>query len=133
MQGGLYDAMGNKLDPSKLTCAAPKDVAFGTKIQVKGTRTNKDGLVYKVTDRGGAIKVVNGVYKIDLLMATKEECYKFGRRNGKAIIGVQTTTTTSGSPSVSGTGAKLVELAKSKLGCKYVWGATGPNTFDCSG
>ena len=135
MQGGLYDAQGNKLDPSKLTCAAPKDVAFGTKIQVKGTGTNRDGLVYKVTDRGGAIKVENGVYKIDLLMATKEECYNFGRRKGKAIIGVETTTTTTngGTTTASGTGAKLVELAKSKLGCKYVWGATGPNTFDCSG
>ena len=134
MQGGFYDAMGNKLDPSKLTCAAPKDVAFGTKIQVKGTGTNRDGLVYKVTDRGGAIKVVNGVYKIDLLMSTKEECLKFGRRKGKAIIGVETTTTTNGGTTTeSGTGAKLVELAKSKLGCKYVWGATGENTFDCSG
>ncbi|MBQ6630512.1 MAG: C40 family peptidase [Romboutsia sp.] len=132
MQGGLYDAMGNKLDPSKLTCAAPKDVAFGTKIQVKGTGTNRDGLVYKVTDRGGAIKVENGVYKIDLLMSTKEECLKFGRRKGKAIIGVETTTIDK-TPTASGTGAKLVELAKSKLGCKYVWGATGPNTFDCSG
>ena len=132
MQGGLYDAMGNKLDPSKLTCAAPKDVAFGTKIQVKGTGTNRDGLVYKVTDRGGAIKVENGVYKIDLLMSTKEECLKFGRRKGKAIIGVETTTIDK-TPTAIGTGAKLVELAKSKLGCKYVWGATGENTFDCSG
>ena len=33
----------------------------------------------------------------------------------------------------SGGNEKLVKLAKSKLGCKYVWGATGPNTFDCSG
>ena len=132
LQGGFYDAMGNKLDPSKLTCAAPKDVAFGTKIQVKGTGTNRDGLVYKVTDRGGAIKVVNGVYKIDLLMATKEECYNFGRRKGKAIIGVETITTNK-TPAASGTASKLLELAKSKLGCKYVWGATGPNTFDCSG
>ena len=135
MQGGLYDAQGNKLDPSKLTCAGPKELAFGTKIQVKGTGTNRDGLVYKVTDRGGAIKVENGVYKIDLLMATKEECYNFGRRKGKAIIGVEVTTTTTngGTTTASGTGAKLVELAKSKLGCKYVWGAVGPNTFDCSG
>ncbi|HBG4709139.1 TPA: C40 family peptidase [Clostridioides difficile] len=28
---------------------------------------------------------------------------------------------------------KLINLAKGKLGCKYVYGATGPNTFDCSG
>ena len=134
MQGGFYDAMGNRLDPSKLTCACPKEVPFKTKIQVKGTGTSRDNLVYTCTDRGGAIKIVNGVYKIDLLMATKAEAYAFGRRKGKAIIGVETVTTTTGvSSSSSGTGAKLVEEAKKHLGKKYVWGATGPNTFDCSG
>ena len=134
MQGGFYDAMGNKLDPSKLTCACPKEVPFKTKIQVKGTGTSRDNLVYTCTDRGGAIKIVNGVYKIDLLMATKAEAYAFGRRKGKAIIGVEVTTSKgSSSSSATGTGAKLVEEAKKHLGKKYVWGATGPNTFDCSG
>ena len=33
----------------------------------------------------------------------------------------------------SGSVAKLLEVAKSKLGCKYVWAAKGPNQFDCSG
>lgn len=28
---------------------------------------------------------------------------------------------------------ELVDLALTKVGCSYVWGATGPNTFDCSG
>ena len=134
MQGGFYDAMGNRLDPSKLTCACPKEVPFNTKIQVKSTGTSRDNLVYTCTDRGGAIKIVNGVYKIDLLMATKAEAYAFGRRKGKALIGVKVTTTKgSSSSSASGTGAKLVEEAKKHLGKKYVWGATGPNTFDCSG
>ena len=89
MQGGFLDAMGKRLDPSQLTCACPSDVPFNTKIQVKGTSTSRDNLVYKCTDRGGAIKVVNGVYHIDLLMATKSEAYAFGRRRGKAIIGVE--------------------------------------------
>ena len=31
------------------------------------------------------------------------------------------------------TGAAIVAAARSKLGCPYVWGATGPNSFDCSG
>lgn len=31
------------------------------------------------------------------------------------------------------TGNAIVDRAYSKLGCAYVWGATGPNTFDCSG
>jgi peptidoglycan DL-endopeptidase CwlO len=27
----------------------------------------------------------------------------------------------------------VVTYAKSRLGCRYVWGGSGPNTFDCSG
>lgn len=30
-------------------------------------------------------------------------------------------------------GTKILETAYTKLGCPYVWGATGPNSFDCSG
>ena len=33
----------------------------------------------------------------------------------------------------SGSAAALISVAKSKLGCRYVWGAKGPNQFDCSG
>ena len=131
MQGGFKSANGETLKPSSLTCAAPKEVAFNTKIQVKGTGTSRDGIVYRVNDRGGAIKVVNGVYKIDLLMSSKKEAYDFGRRKGKAIIGVSVTNNSSGS--TSGGRQDIVDKAKSKLGTKYVWGATGPNTFDCSG
>ncbi len=87
LQGGFYDAMGNKLDPAKMTCAAPKDVPFGTKIQIKGTGTEKDGQVYTVTDRGGAIKVRNGEYQFDLLMKDRSTAYGWGRKNGQAIIG----------------------------------------------
>lgn len=130
MQGGFYDAQGNKLDPSKLTCAAPKSVAFGTMVKVLNTGTDRDNLVYKVTDRGGAIVIKDGVYHFDLLMKDKKTAYAFGRRKGKAIIGQLVS---SNSSSSSGGNSKLVELAKSKLGCPYVWGATGPNTFDCSG
>lgn len=31
------------------------------------------------------------------------------------------------------TGNTVVDRAYSKMGCAYVWGATGPSTFDCSG
>ncbi len=36
-------------------------------------------------------------------------------------------------PSTSSKSKKIVSIAESKLGCAYVYGATGPNTFDCSG
>ncbi|WP_250674588.1 C40 family peptidase [Paraclostridium ghonii] len=35
--------------------------------------------------------------------------------------------------SSSGNMDKAVSLIESKIGNKYVWGATGPNSFDCSG
>ena len=130
MEGGYYAANGERLDPGKLTCACPKEIAFNTKIQVKGTNTNRDNLVYRCNDRGGAIKVVNGVYHIDLLMSSRKEANSFGRRRGKAIIGCDVKNINS---SGNDKGSKIIEFAKSKLGCKYVWGATGPNTFDCSG
>ena len=28
---------------------------------------------------------------------------------------------------------RIVDAAHSRLGCPYVWGGNGPNTFDCSG
>ena len=28
---------------------------------------------------------------------------------------------------------QFVKICRSKVGCRYVWGASGPNTFDCSG
>ncbi|MCQ9171700.1 C40 family peptidase [Corynebacterium amycolatum] len=31
------------------------------------------------------------------------------------------------------TGSAIVSAARSKIGSPYVWGATGPNSFDCSG
>ena len=30
-------------------------------------------------------------------------------------------------------GYDILNMAKSRIGCSYVYGATGPNTFDCSG
>ena len=33
----------------------------------------------------------------------------------------------------SNLGYKIYEVARSKLGCRYYWGANGPNMFDCSG
>ncbi|WP_195988260.1 C40 family peptidase [Clostridium sp. D53t1_180928_C8] len=38
-----------------------------------------------------------------------------------------------GDSTVSATGNAIVDYAYQFLGCDYVYGATGPNTFDCSG
>ena len=83
LNGGYYDALGNLLNPDELTCAAPSCIPFYTKLKIMGTETKYDENIYTVTDRGSAIIVDDdGVYHIDLLMNTKEECYEFGRRMG---------------------------------------------------
>ena len=86
MEGGFLDALGNPLDTSKRTCAAPASVPFGTKITVQGTGSELDGVTYTVNDRGGAINIQNGVYHFDLLMSTNEECNRWGVKYGTAII-----------------------------------------------
>lgn len=66
--------------------------------------------------------------------------------SSSAVAKSKTTTTTtassSNSKSVQVLGASssssskvesMIAFAKTKLGCRYVWGATGPSTFDCSG
>lgn len=134
MEGGHYDCKGKKLDPSKYTCAAPGSVKYGTQIQVLGTKTSRDKKVHKVNDRGGAIKIVNGMYHFDLLMKTKAQCNRFGKRTGYAIIG-------------NGTGFKqkkvdtkqadkVISKAKKYIGkVNYVFGASSPDLgkSDCSG
>lgn len=135
MEGGYYDCKGKKLDPSKYTCAAPTSIAYGKQIQVLGTKTSRDKKVHKVNDRGGAIKIVNGVYHFDLLMKTRAQCNKFGRRSGYAIIGNGT-----GFKQVSDSGNskadKVIKKAKTYIGkVKYVYGASSPQSgkSDCSG
>lgn len=125
--GGNTTASGEKIDYSKKTCAAPKEIPFGTLIQIVGTGTKYDGQTFRVNDRGGAIKIINGVYRFDLLLPSGTEMNNFGMRNGYVIIGDGTGYHTEGGSS------RAVELAKSQLGKPYKWGATGESSYDCSG
>lgn len=133
MEGGFLDAQGNKLNPKNNTMAAPKAIPFGTRIKVLNTNTSRDGQIYKVNDRGGAITIKNNIYHFDILMASKKECNTWGRKNGKALIIDESQSSSSTNTGGSDKASKVVNLAKSKIGRPYVWGATGPNTFDCSG
>ena len=123
MEGGFLDALGNKLDPSKHTCAAPPSVPFGTKITVQGTGTALDGVTYTVNDRGGMIQIENGVYHFDLLMSSNAECNRWGKKYGKAVIGG------SGSSSGSTSSGTSTEKEKKKdittVVVKSVTGAAG--------
>ena len=54
--------------------------------------------------------------------------------NASSSSSGSSSSSSSSSPSYNAsTGNAIVDRAYSKLGCAYVWGATGPDTFDCSG
>jgi len=60
-----------------------------------------------------------------------------GQTSDSALPGAATTTTTPATsyqvPGVSSAAAAAVEAAESRVGDPYVWGAAGPDAFDCSG
>jgi 3D (Asp-Asp-Asp) domain-containing protein len=124
IEGGYLDCMGNGLRETYinrgiLECAAPKSVKLKSKIQIKGTGTSKDGKVYLVADRGGAINVVGGVYHFDLLMSNKSQANAWGKRRGKALLitGQKTIVTSSGSSSGgSATAQKVLAYGKKFMG-----------------
>lgn len=114
MEGGFYAANGEKLDPKKNTCAAPKSIAFGTNIRVAGTGTSFDGNVYRVNDRGGAIIIdASGVYHIDLLFPDRKSANAFGVHFGQAIIGAPASSagTVAGITGYNGNGTNATSTA----------------------
>lgn len=112
----------------------------GYGVEVKDNHTGLVGLFYIDSD---SHTWEGGNYTIDLELNFKnimdevssgQDEQENKNNNGSANNSSSSSSGESSSSSNdSSIGGKLVSKAKSKLGCKYVWGATGPNTFDCSG
>ena len=60
------------IKPSRGMCAAPRHIAFGTIIDVKGVGK------LTVQDRGGAIVMRGNTVRIDVFFPTHKEALKFG-------------------------------------------------------
>ena len=64
-------------------------------------------------------KIIGNYYKNDSMsLNVKDNSSKSGRNSHSVKSGVRD---------------QIIEFASNKLGSPYVWGATGPNSFDCSG
>lgn len=91
IEGGFMDAYGvplsNWTNQGIKVIAAPPSVPKDAQVQILGTGTNRDGGIYRVRDRGGAIKIEgDNVYHFDILMSSASECNAWGVRTGYAVI-----------------------------------------------
>ena len=87
-EGGTVDALGNKLNYRNNTCAVPKEIKLGTKIQIHISGHPYDGKVYTATDHGDSNIAVwsDGTYGIDILVGSRSEENKFGGTSTKGTI-----------------------------------------------
>ena len=108
----------------------------GYGVEVKDNHTGLVGLFYIDSDTH---TWEGGNYAIDLELNFKNIMNEVSSGQDETEKKSSNNSSTSSSEDSSSSsndstiGGKLVLKAKSKLGCKYVWGSTGPNTFDCSG
>ena len=99
------------------------------KVEVDG----KSGYIRKDLLSAEKTEVSSRNNDLDRTAAAKKES-NTSSKPAETIVTTTNNTTTEAPKSSSGvTGNDIVEYAKKFLGCKYVYGAAGPNSFDCSG
>lgn len=150
MEGQPVDMLGKPLVPSKnayKTCAANRGFKYGQKVQFSGTGISKiDGKVYTINDTGSSAlqyfpPIQTALSKLgylhfDILCSSLHEANSvIGKRWGKVLVitGKKTVSTGDSTAGLTNKRTALYSLVRSKLGCRYVYGATGSKTFDCSG
>ncbi len=74
-----------------------------------------------------------GYISSSLLSAKKQETSRSQTTPRTQTTQSNTATTQTTTVPSSGKGATVVETAKNYVGCSYVYGASGPSSFDCSG
>lgn len=127
-QTGYLSAQYVLLNSSGITIKKYTATLYGT---VKTTTTLKSG---PATTFGGSLRLEVGkkigvIGEVTNAAGEKWLLYRYAY----AIYYLNAKDITITVPIATTNAQKIVSLAYSKLGCAYVYGASGPNSFDCSG
>lgn len=141
------DNISEFVDPGQFAVCAPGG-AYWTCVPSQKTIDNCNAALAEGDSTGGAIGFVNIWYWEELggegnTKLTSEPAIELFREIEPVGDAVYFTTETikkelalyasNTSSNASGTAQTIINAARSKIGCPYVWGGNGPNSFDCSG
>ena len=119
----VADIEAPKLSLKKSSVQITKGKSINLKDYIKSATDNKDGNIKSdVKIQGSANTKKTGKYTIKYV-ATDEA----GNSSSKSLT-VWVLNPNDVAPNLG-----IVTTAKTRLGCPYKWGATGPSSFDCSG
>lgn len=112
------DLSAPKITLSKSSVEIKKGNSFNAKNYLESAIDNKDGNITSKVKISSSVNTKKaGKYTVKYSVTDSA-----GNSSSKTL-----------SVSVVDPNSGIVGTAKSRLGCPYVWGATGPNSFDCSG
>lgn len=152
-EGKALDMFGRKLVPGEMKMAIPqqlwKDLGFKDKngvkdlqCQIQDTGTELDGQVRLIVDTGPALIKKSGRYICDIVAPNAKWMNNWGRKNGTLIIsngtGFSYPATSNGNSNMSSKVQQLIDKAKTRVGCRYAYGAArnpsnkNQSVFDCS-
>lgn len=121
----------SKLDAKETEVKKAKEDAVAKKESISAKKKEKDDMIAKIEREEARVAAANAA-----TASRAGSSVDRGQSSGQANI--QSTPVASSEPSQiaappSGNGGGVIGIAKTHLGKPYVWGATGPNSFDCSG
>ena len=117
------DLSAPKISLSKSSVEITKGKSFSAKKYLESATDNKDGnLTSKVKISSSVNTKKAGKYTVTYSVSDKA-----GNTTSKSLK------VTVVNPDDIAPNKGMVATAKSRLGCPYKWGATGPSSFDCSG
>lgn len=120
LQVTVDDISAPALTLSKSTLTLKYGAKFSAKSYIKSALDNKDGNLKSKVKITSKVKTTKpGTYTVKYSVADKSK--NSVTKSMKVVVK---------KPDAR---QKIVIAAKSRLGCKYKWGATGPTRFDCSG
>lgn len=119
----VADLSAPKITLSKSTVSFEKGKSFNAKSYLKSAIDNKDGnITSKVKISGSVNNKKVGNYTVTYSVTDK------AGNTSKKVLKVEVL-----KPYDVASNLGIVATAKTRLGCPYKWGATGPSKFDCSG